>query len=130
MFAAGGVKPLVQDCQELGALLLLQPQCLVVSVEVKPQQRLPERILAFALEELFLEYWVVAIVDVSGEDVVDASHYCRCDMVEMVTGCWDDNTHEIVHVDLKTVAARAVHPSGCREGSKCRVPPHMFDKLV
>ena len=51
-------------------------------------------------------------------------------MVEVFTGCWDDNTHEIVHIDLKSVAARAVCPSRGQEGCQGRVPPHMSDKLV
>ncbi len=35
MFAAGGAEPLVQDCEKLGALLLLQPQGLAVSIKVE-----------------------------------------------------------------------------------------------
>jgi hypothetical protein len=50
MFAAGGAKPLVQDCKKFGTFLFLQPQRLAVTVKVEPQQRFHERLLAVALE--------------------------------------------------------------------------------
>jgi hypothetical protein len=50
MFAAGGAKPLVQDCKKLDMFLFLQPQRLVVTLKVEPQQHFHERILAVALE--------------------------------------------------------------------------------
>ena len=80
----------MQDCQEVGTFCFLQPQHFVDSVEFKTQDCFCCGIFAIKLSQLLLQNWIIGIILISWENVMDASQCACTDVAELFAGRWYD----------------------------------------
>jgi hypothetical protein len=94
----------MQGGEEFSLFTLFKPHCFLLAIKFKPKECFNEGLLPLPFQKLSLQDWVFTVSNICVEHIVNTHHYRSCDVLQLVPGCGDHNTHEVVYIDLDTIS--------------------------